>query len=188
MSTQNRDFSRRNFLKTGTLLSASALGGLAPFETLASTAFAAPNPEAESADAPKFVKAVPVWAAGREKEMNVTLVFVATFDVADAETAKNIVLRSTGSTIMRVRVNGKFAGYGPARGPHGWFRVDEWKIGALLKPGQNRVVVEVAGYNANSYYHLDQPSFLQAEIVDGAGNVLAATNAGKSEGAFFAVE
>ena len=72
MSTQNRDFSRRNFLKTGTFLSASALGGLAPFETLASTAFAAPNPEAESADAPKFVKAVPVWAAGREKEMNVT--------------------------------------------------------------------------------------------------------------------
>ncbi|MBQ7029483.1 MAG: twin-arginine translocation signal domain-containing protein, partial [Thermoguttaceae bacterium] len=175
MSTQNRDFSRRNFLKTGTLLSASALGGLAPFETLASTAFAAPNPEAESADAPKFVKAVPVWAAGREKEMNVTLVFVANFDLADAEAANRIILRSTGSTIMRVRVNGKFAGYGPARGPHGWFRVDEWKIGALLKPGQNRVVIEVAGYNANSYYHLDQPSFLQAEIVDGAGNVLAAT-------------
>ena len=177
MSTQNRDFSRRNFLKTGTLLSASALGGLAPFETLASTAFAAPNPEAESADAPKFVKAVPVWAFGLEKEMNVTLAFGVKFDVADAETAKNMILRSTGSTIMRIRVNGEFAGYGPARGPHGWFRVDEWKIGALLKPGQNTVVIEVAGYNSNSYYHLDQPSFLQAEIVDGAGNVLAATSA-----------
>lgn len=188
MSTQNRDFSRRNFLKTGTLLSASALGGLAPFETLASTAFAAPNPEAESVDAPKFVKAVPVWAAGREKEMNVTLVFDATFDVADAETAKNIVLRSTGSTIMRIRVNNQFAGYGPARGPHGWFRVDEWKLGAFLKPGKNNVSIEVAGYNSNSYYHLDQPSFLQAEIVDGDGDVLAATSADKSEGAFVAVE
>ena len=188
MSTQNRDFSRRNFLKTGTLLSASALGGLAPFETLASPAFAAPNPEAESADAPKFVKAVPVWAAGREKEMNVTLVFVANFDLADAEAANRIILRSTGSTIMRVRVNGKFAGYGPARGPHGWFRVDEWKIGAFLRPGQNSVVIEVAGYNSNSYYHLDQPSFLQAEIVDGAGNVLAATSADKSASSFVAVE
>ncbi len=188
MSTQNRDFSRRNFLKTGTFLSASALGGLAPFETLASTAFAAPNPEAESADAPKFVKAVPVWAAGREKEMNVTLVFSVDFNVADAETAKNIVLRSTGSTIMRIRVNGEFAGYGPARGPHGWFRVDEWKIGAFLRPGQNTVVIEVAGYNSNSYYHLDQPSFLQAEIVDGAGNVLAATSADKSAPSFIAVE
>ncbi|MBQ6827346.1 MAG: hypothetical protein IJO46_04965, partial [Thermoguttaceae bacterium] len=145
--------------------------------TLASTAFAAPNPEAESADAPKFVKAVPVWAFGLEKEMNVTLSFGVKFDVADAETAKNIVLRSTGSTIMRIHVNGEFAGYGPARGPHGWFRVDEWKIGALLKPGKNSVVIQVAGYNANSYYHLDQPSFLQAEVVDGAGNVLAATSA-----------
>ena len=177
MSTQNRDFSRRHFLKTGTLLGASAFGGLAPFETLASTAFAAPNPEAESADAPKFVKAVPVWAFGLEKEMNVTLAFGVKFDVADAETAKNIVLRSTGSTIMRIHVNGEFAGYGPARGPHGWFRVDEWKIGALLKPGKNSVVIQVAGYNANSYYHLDQPSFRQAEVVDGAGNVLAATSA-----------
>ena len=188
MSTQNRDFSRRNFLKTGTLLSASALGGLAPFETLASPAFAAPNPEAESADAPKFVKAVPVWADGREKEMNVTLVFHATFDLADAEAANRIILRSTGSTIMRVRVNGEFAGYGPARGPHGWFRVDEWKIGAFLRPGQNSVVIEVAGYNSNSYYHLDQPSFLQAEIVDGDGNVLAATSADKSASSFVAVE
>ena len=177
MSTQHRDFSRRHFLKTGTLLSASALGGFAPFETLASTAFAAPNPEAESADAPKFVKAVPVWVAGREKEMNVTLVFLTSIDVADAETAKNIVLRSTGSTIMRVTVNDEFAGYGPARGPHGWFRVDEWKLGGFLKPGRNCVAVEVAGYNSNSYYLLDQPSFLQAEIVDGAGNVLAATSA-----------
>ncbi len=188
MSTQNRDFSRRNFLKTGTLLSASALGGLAPFETLASTAFAAPSPEAESADAPKFVKAVPVWAAGREKEMNVTLMFSVDIEVADAETAKSIILRSTGSTIMRIRVNGEFAGYGPARGPHGWFRVDEWKIGAFLKPGENTVSIEVAGYNSNSYYHLDQPSFLQAEIVDGAGNVLAATasSAKSSPSSFFA--
>lgn len=175
MSTQHRDFSRRNFLKTGTLLGASALGGFAPFETSLTNAFAAPNPEAESAAAPKFVKAVPVWALGLEKEMNVTLAFGAKFDVADAETAKNIILRSTGSTIMKITVNGEFAGYGPARGPHGWFRVDEWKIGALLKPGQNSVVIKVAGYNANSYYHLDQPSFLQAEIVDGDGNVLAAT-------------
>ncbi len=177
MSTQHRDFSRRHFLKTGTFLGASALGGLVPFETLASSAFAAPNPEAESADAPKFVKAVPVWAFGLEKEMNVTLSFGVKFDVADAETAKNIILRSTGSTIMRIHVNGEFAGYGPARGPHGWFRVDEWQIGALLKPGKNSVVIQVAGYNANSYYHLDQPSFLQAEVVDGAGNVLAATSA-----------
>ena len=40
--------------------------------------------------------------------------------------------------------------------------------------GQNIVAIEVAGYNVNSFEHLDQPSFLQAEIVDG-DTILAAT-------------
>ena len=39
----------------------------------------------------------------------------------------------------------------------------------------NVVAFEVAGYNANSYYLLDQPSFLQAEVVAG-GKVLASTD------------
>ena len=36
------------------------------------------------------------------------------------------------------------------------------------------VAIEVVGYNINSYYLLDQPSFVQAEVVSGA-TVLAAT-------------
>ena len=38
----------------------------------------------------------------------------------------------------------------------------------------NVVAFEVAGYNINSFYLLDQPSFLQAEVVAG-DEVLAAT-------------
>ena len=65
--------------------------------------------------------------------------------------------------------------HGPARGPHGFFRVDEWDLTDRLQPGENVVAFEVAGYNVNSYSLLDQPSFLQAEVVAG-GKVLASTD------------
>ena len=80
-------------------------------------------------------------------------------------------------------LNGQFLGHGPARGPHGFFRVDEWDVTAKLQPGINVVAFEVAGYNANSYSLLDQPSFLQAEVLAG-GKVLAST--GGSGAAFTA--
>ena len=88
-----------------------------------------------------------------------------------------VTVRLTASTLYRLYVNGAFAGYGPARGPYGWFRIDEWDVTHLLKEGANIAAVEVAGYNVNSYYMLDQPSFLQAEIVAG-GKVLASTHGG----------
>ena len=52
--------------------------------------------------------------------------------------------------------------------------MDEWDLSGKLAAGQNVVAIEVAGYNCNSYYLLDQPSFLQAEIV-ADGKVLAST-------------
>jgi len=78
------------------------------------------------------------------------------------------------ASIYRAWLNGEFLGCGPARGPHGYYRVDEWDLSGKLKPGKNLVAIEVAGYNCNSYYLLDQPSFLQAEIT-GGDRVLAST-------------
>jgi alpha-L-rhamnosidase len=121
--------------------------------------------------APSFVAAQPVWPEGREKEMNLFVGFRATVDGKAAERA---VVRLTGATVYRLFVNGAFLGYGPARGPHGYDRVDEWPLKGVCKPGPNVIAIEVAGYNANSYYHLNQPSYLQAEIVAGR-KVLAAT-------------
>ena len=106
-----------------------------------------------------------------ERQMNVHVGFRAVFE---APPPGPVVLRITASSLYRVFVNGKFRGHGPARGPHGWFRVDEWTIDGNLKPGANLVAVEVAGYNVNSYYLLDQPAFLQAEVV-ADNRVLAAT-------------
>ena len=120
---------------------------------------------------PAFQSAQPVWPAGREREKNLFVGFRAAFA---APAGQQVVLRATGSTIYRVFLNGAFLGYGPARGPHDYYRVDEWDLSERLAPGTNWVAFEVAGYNVNSYYLLDQPSFLQAEVAAGS-RVLAAT-------------
>ena len=116
-------------------------------------------------------KALPVWASGREKEMNLNLGFHGTFQVSGKE---NVKIRITASTIYRVFLNGEFLGYGPARAAHGFFRVDEYNLGKKAKPGKNTLAIEVAGYNVNTYYTLDQPSFVQAEV-EAAGKIVLAT-------------
>jgi alpha-L-rhamnosidase len=117
------------------------------------------------------VSARPVWPEGRAAERNLLVEFRTAFERPGAGP---VVVRLTGATLYRLLVNGQFAGHGPARAGHGLYRVDEWDIAPKLKRGRNEVVIEVAGYNANSYYLLEQPSFLQAEVVAG-GKVLAAT-------------
>ncbi len=118
-----------------------------------------------------FSAAKPVWPAGRDTEMNVNVGFRA---VVDAEQGDALSLRITGATIYRIYANGEFVGYGPARAAQGFFRVDEWDLSPYVHAGQNVVAIEVAGYNSNSYYVLDQPSFVQAEVRKG-DTVLAAT-------------
>jgi alpha-L-rhamnosidase len=122
-------------------------------------------------ETPRFAAARPIWPKGRETERNLLVEFRASFD---GPLASPVVLRLAGSTLYRIFVNGRFAGHGPARAGHGFYRVDEWDITRYLQGGRNEVSIEVAGYNANSYYVLDQPSFLQAEVV-AAGAVVAAT-------------
>ncbi|MBN1901530.1 hypothetical protein JW926_09440 [Candidatus Sumerlaeota bacterium] len=121
-----------------------------------------------------FKEALPVWIGGREREKNL---FAGFRTVMDKPAASNVTLRITAATLYRFFVNGEFAGHGPARAAKGWFRVDEWNITSMLKSKNNIISIEVAGYNANSYYLLDQPSFIQAEIIAG-NHVLTAT--GKS--------
>jgi len=127
-----------------------------------------------AAAAPSFVSAKPIWPEGRETEKNVTAGFRASFKAPQQD---KVLLRATGSALYRVFLNGQFLAHGPARGPHGFYRVDEWDLTGRLQPGANVVAFEVAGYNANSYYLLDQPSFLQAEVI--AGDKVLASTGGK---------
>jgi alpha-L-rhamnosidase len=125
-------------------------------------------------------KAAPVWAAGREREMNLNLGFRGIFRAAGGE---NVTLRITASTLYRVFVNGTFVGSGPARAAKAYFRVDEYDISSLAGEGENVLAVEVAGYNVNSYYVMDQPSFLLSEVEAG-GRIVLATGREKGFEAF----
>ena len=109
-----------------------------------------------------FKKAEPVWPVGKELEKNMTVGFRSAFYRGAGGTAS---VKIAGSTLYRVFLNGEFVGCGPARAGQGYYRVDEWDLSSKLTPGKNTLAIEVAGYNVNSYYLLDQPSFLQAEIL-----------------------
>ena len=119
-------------------------------------------------DTVTFEKAAPVWLLGRETEMNLWLSFRTA-----AVGAKKTVLRLTGSSAYDVKVNGKFIAFGPARCAHGFYRVDELDLSnEITEPAV--ITVNVAGYSADSFYHLDQPSFLCAELIED-GEITAAT-------------
>ena len=111
-----------------------------------------------------FIKAQPVWLKNCRKECNLQVGFRCDF-IADAN--KRYTLRICGSTLYRIFLNGEFIGYGPARAGHGYMRIDTIELD--VKEGKNKLAVEVAGYNCSSFYTMNIPSFLCAEIVsDGA--------------------
>ncbi len=85
-----------------------------------------------------FLAARPVWPVGRATLMNDFVLFRATFMSEDASTA---LLRVTGSTLYRIRLNGNFVSVGPARAPQGIFRVDELPLKTFS--GTNTVEIEV---------------------------------------------
>lgn len=127
------------------------------------------NADLEQCD--KFEKAVAVWSEGRETEKNLTLSFREVVEVKGVERA---YVRLTASCDYRMRINGEFVAHGPSVAAHDFYRVDCYDVTKYLREGRNIVAIEVAGYNTPSYYLLDQPSFLQAEVeVD--GRVVAAT-------------
>ena len=119
-----------------------------------------------------FVQAMPVWAADREYEKNLWLEFST-----ELQKSEGVTLSLACSCVYSLRINGKFIAFGPARSAHGFYRVDEIDLTELLSNGRNKLTITVAGYNVNSFYTLDQPSFLCAEIAEN-GKIVAAT--GKS--------
>ena len=123
-----------------------------------------------------FLEARPIWPAGLEEEKNLFAGFRAVFQ---CEPGRRPAVRIAASTMYRCFLNGTHLGYGPARAGHGHYRVDEWDAGDLVRPGENVLAIEVAGYNVNSYYLLDQPAFLQAELTCG-DDVIAATGSVKN--------
>lgn len=106
-----------------------------------------------------FLMLAAIWAGDGHY-----VTFSAAFDRGESEDA---VLRISGSSAYRVRVNGDFAWYGPARGPRGYARRDEVPLAPFLHAGKNDLEIEVANYAVNNYQYLNEPAFLAAEVKSG---------------------
>ena len=124
--------------------------------------------------------AEPIWVAAEKGEVNSSYVFTTSFDWDGQSPLK---LRFSGCSVFRVFVNGEFAAYGPARGPHGWFRMDEWDIARFAKEGRNWLAIEGVAYNTTTYYIINHAPFLQAEVLEG-DKVVRATGDGKWDACF----
>jgi hypothetical protein len=120
---------------------------------------------------PSFDVAIPVWQEGADTVRNLTLSFR---NVLEVKSVKPTSVRLACSSDYRMTVNGSFVSHGPCVAAHGFYRVDEYDITSFLHEGSNTVCIEVAGYNQPSYYLVNQPAFLQAEVKRGH-EVLAAT-------------
>lgn len=129
------------------------------------------SPQIDLTNVDAFTKAKPVWAEGRQKEKNLILSFR---EVIKAGWSKNAYIRIAASTNYRLLVNGEFVAHGPCVAAHDFYRIDCYDLKPYLKSGKNLIALEVAGYNEPSYYLLDQPSFLQAEV-ELNGEIVAAT-------------
>lgn len=116
-----------------------------------------------------FKKALPVFAAGKENELNYQLIAFA-----KADSLKGAKMYITAASFYRLWVNGEFAFFGPARAAKGFARVDIVDLEKFDREnGKNEILIEVAGYACGSLATIRQPSFLQAEIRIGDEVILA---------------
>lgn len=121
-----------------------------------------------------FKAARQIFLASRRFERNVQVGFRKEFHLASLPDA--IALRITGRTFYKVYINGEFVFYGPARAAHEHARVDRIDVRSHVRPGDNVLAIEVAGYNAGNLYVTGEYSFLMAEL-EADGQILLHTDA-----------
>ncbi len=109
-----------------------------------------------------FQKAVPVFAAGKESELNTHIVLCE--NVASLE---NVKICLSASSFYQLFVNEVFVAFGPCRAAAGYARVDEIDLSKYHREGVNTVRIEVAGYACRSFYTAYSHSFVCAELVCG---------------------
>ena len=107
-----------------------------------------------------FQKAVPVFAAGKERELNTHIVLCG--EVASLKDTKILI---TASSFYQLFVNESFVAFGPCRAAEGYARVDEILLDKYHSENGNTVRIEVAGYACRSYSTVLSDSFVCAEIL-----------------------
>ena len=89
----------------------------------------------------QFMRAQPVWAENRAHEMNMTILFRSRLKTA---CPSGTVLRLTGSSCYTVYINGCLFAMGPARCAHGFYRVDEQCLDAVLRGNDVVAIISTA--------------------------------------------
>lgn len=105
-----------------------------------------------------------IFIAGKSSEPNTFAVFCRDLTVTDTE---NIEIELAARTSYRLTCNGRILAHDPARCGHGHARTDLCSLSGALRPGLNRIAVEVAGYAgafAVENDHTCEYSFFIAEI------------------------
>ncbi len=118
---------------------------------------------------PVFKIAKPIWGKGKVNELNSSLFFRTRINNQD-----EIRIRITANNFYRIYVDGKFYAYGPSRDAHNYYRVDEYCL-SFKKDKEHILVIEVSGYNCNSFYSLNTEPFLQCEIENKRYKVIKST-------------
>jgi alpha-L-rhamnosidase len=105
----------------------------------------------------------PVWAAGERPPRHDVLGIVGRFEW-DGES--RALLKVACCSVYRLWLNGEFVAGGPARGPKGYFRVDEIDLTRhpRLYKTENALAIEVVSYGVNGYSMVKQPPFVFAEL------------------------
>jgi len=98
-----------------------------------------------------------IWLKGLSREFNIQARFVT-----DICPANDTTLYITGATFYKVYWGGELIHYGPSPTATGYARVDVVKLARLDRSAP--LIIEVAGYNCNSYCAVKQESFVAAEV------------------------
>lgn len=109
-----------------------------------------------------------IWACGYSEAKNCSIAFV--FQIGKSE--KKAGLKLAASNSYRVFINNQFIFYGPKRSAHGYSHINYLELNSWLINDNNIITVEVASYNANSFYTVDELPFFAAEL-NSSGELIA---------------
>ncbi|MBR5539159.1 MAG: hypothetical protein IKU61_04595 [Clostridia bacterium] len=109
-----------------------------------------------------FKKAVPIFAAGKENELNTHIVAISS-----VPSLENVRILISAASFYKLFVNNVFVAFGPCRAAKGYARVDEISLGKYHRNGENTIRIEVAGYACSSFSTVRSESFVCAEVLCG---------------------
>ena len=106
-----------------------------------------------------FKTAIPVFAKGKEEELNRGIILREKIP-----SLKGTSLKIAAFSFFKLIVNGEFVFFGPSRAPVGHARVETIELGKYDNGKDNEIVIEVVGYRCASLATVNRTSFVCAEL------------------------